>query len=227
MGNFRKHVADQGRVFRALEFVGLGFKDYIGARTLLLQELPLQGATLGSSAVEKFIKALLSLRGEKAQGHLKKSHISSLKNYAPDLAAKLNPEFLEFLEKCYRLRYTDGLPPNFNLSVYAREVLAELDHTIIQMESQMVFRRSDGSEVATMYRSALENKDHRLLSENHVLQQQDKATFLSKPDVAYGIRNRPVHGLLEVEFKVYSSPMDGKFCREAVIPVSNAKGNAA
>ena len=64
MGKSRKATSDQTRIFRALEFVGLGYKDYIGARTLLIDHLPLQGATLGSSAVEKYIKALLSLRGE-------------------------------------------------------------------------------------------------------------------------------------------------------------------
>jgi len=222
MAKSKKHITDQARVFRALEFVSLGFKDYIGARSLLLQELPLQGATLGSSAVEKYIKALLSLRGENAQGHLRKGHISSLQNYVPDLARDLNSNFLEFLRRCYRLRYTDSLPVNFNVSVYAREVLAELDFTIHRMEFQMNFRRDTGAGVTTMYRGALKKKDKRLLSENHVLLNQSKSDFLSKPDVAFGIRNRPEQGLLEVDFEVYSSPTDGDFCRPAVVPVGKS-----
>ena len=222
MGKSKKNVTDQAWVFRALEFVSLGFKDYIGARSLLLQDLPLQGTTLASSAVEKYIKALLSLRGENAQGHLKKAHISSLHNYVPDLAKALNSNFLEFLRRCYRLRYTDSLPVDFNVCIYAREVLAELDYTIHCMEFQMNFWRDTGAGVVTMYRGALKKKDRRLLSENHVLLNQSKADFLSKPDVAYGMRNRPERGLLELEFKVYSSPTDGDFCRPAVVPVEKS-----
>ncbi|MBI5461290.1 MAG: hypothetical protein HY941_03800 [Gammaproteobacteria bacterium] len=220
MAKNRKATSDQARVSRALEFTGLGYKDYIGARALLLEQLPLQGATLGSSAVEKYIKALLAIRGENTQGHLKKSHISSLKNFLPDLAKKLNMEFLDFLRKCYTLRYTDGLPPDYNLSVYARETLAELDHTVFSMEYQMNFHRSDGAEVITMYRNALKNGNKLLLVENHVLMKEDKSHFLSKPDVAYGMRNRPSEGILEIEFRVYESPKDGKFCRAAVVPVN-------
>lgn len=219
MGKASKSTSDQKRVFRILEFLGLGFKDYIGARTLLLSELPLQGATLGSSAIEKYIKAVLAARGEEAQGHLKLTHIKSLNNYVPELARKLNPEFLAFLQKCYSLRYTDRLPPDFNVAIYARETLAELDHTIFSMEFQLNFRNSNNTEIMTMYRSALKSNDSRLLTANHVLSKQDKVDFLKQPDVAYSIRNRPGAGILEVEFKVYESLQDGRFCREALIPV--------
>ncbi|SHE21096.1 hypothetical protein [methanotrophic endosymbiont of Bathymodiolus puteoserpentis (Logatchev)] len=214
-----KKTSNQERVFRALEFINLGYKDYIGARTLLLNKLPLQGATLGSSAVEKYIKALLAVRGENTQGHLKKAHISSLKNYIPDLTKKLNSEFLDFLRKCYSLRYTDGLPQNFNISVYARETLAELDYTIFNMEFQLNFQHAEGHEIYSMYRSAYKAGDTRLFSDNYLLLKQDKQMFLSNPDVAYGMRNRPNKGILEVEFKVFESIKDGKFCREAVVPV--------
>jgi hypothetical protein len=174
---------------------------------------------LGSSAVEKYIKALLAIRGENARGHLKKAHISSLKNFIPDLTKKLNFEFLEFLRKCYSLRFTDGLQDNFNISVYARETLAEIDYTIYNMEFQLNFQSSNEIEVISMYRNALNSSDKRLFEDNYILLNQDKNIFLSKPDVAYGMRNRPNKGILEVEFNVYESNKDGKFCRETVIPV--------
>lgn len=184
----------------------------------MLNHLPLQGATLGSSAVEKYIKAILAVRGENSEGHLNSAHIKSLRNYVPDLANKLNFDFLAFLRNCYRLRYTDVLPPDFNITIYARETLAELDHTIFHMEFQVNLRKSDSSEITTRYRGTLKSKDPRLLNENHVLKQQDKKDFLKKPDIAYSIRNRPGFGLLEVDFDVHESPLDGKFCREALSP---------
>lgn len=219
MNKKTKSTSDEKRVYRALEFVNLGYKDYIGARTLLLNQLPVQGATLGSSSVEKYIKALLAIRGENTQGHLKKAHISSLQNFIPDLTKKLNIEFLDYLRKCYELRYSDGLSSDFNISVYARETLAELDYTVHNMEFQLNFQHSGGFEVNTMYRSALKSLDVRLFNDNYLLLNQDKLEFLSKPDVAFGMRNRPNQGILEVEFTVFESLKDGKFCREAVIPI--------
>ena len=220
MAKSKKSTSDQTRAKRVIEFLSLGFKDYIGARILLLNHLPLQGATLGSSAVEKYIKAILSIRGERSEDHLNSAQLKSLKNYVPDLANKLNFDFLVFLRNCYKLRYTDTLPPDFNVTIYARETLAELDHTIFSMEFQVNVRKSDSTEITTRYRGVLKSKDPRLLNENHVLNQQDKTDFLKKPDTGYEIRNRPGFGLLEVEFRVFESPLDGKFCREALRPQS-------
>ena len=164
-----KSTSDPQRIKRILNFLSLGYSDYIAARNLLLSGLPLQGAILGSTAVEKHIKAILAVRGENAKGHLKKSHIKSLNNYLPELLQKTNPEFLEFLQKCYQLRYTDNLQPNFNIAIYARETLAELDETIFNLEFQLNFGESSNTKILTRYQSAFNSKSSSLITENYIL----------------------------------------------------------
>ena len=212
----RKSTSDQVRVKRVTEFLGLGFTDYIGARILLLNGLPLQGAVLGSTSVEKYIKALVSVRGEKVKGHLKSSHLNSLRNYVPKLYEKINLEFFKYLKHCYCLRYTDQLPLNFNIVIYARETLAELDQTIYNMEFQLNFTQSDGQETLTPYRVSLENKDERLLQDNYILSGEDKLTFLKREDIAYTLRNTPELGILSTNFTTFESPQDGKFMRKGL-----------
>lgn len=137
----------------------------------------------------------------------------------PELGEKVNWEFLEFLKRCYRLRYTDDLPNGFNLVVFARETLAELDITIAALEFQVNLRRDgDPNPVRTPYRGALFSKAKILLEENHVLLGVDKEDFLKEKDIACAIRKRPPGRLLSVPFSVSESPRDGKFNREALKP---------
>ena len=223
----RKPTSDRARVARVREFLHLGFKDYIGARTLLLSRLPLQGAVLGSTAIEKYLKAIAAVRGNEIHGHLRAAHMNALRNYVPELFESLNSEFLSFLQHCYRLRYTDRLPVGFNLVVYGREVLAELDHTVFRCEFQVNLRQASGEQALTAYRHALAKKSKLLLRENHVLLQQDKGTFLKQESAAYAMRNRGLEGILEVEFEVFESPSDGHFEREALRLVSPEEASTA
>ena len=205
-------------MFAVLDFLHLGFKDYLGARALLRASLPIQGAILGSTAIEKYLKAFLAHRGNEAHGHLKRAHWNALRSYLPDLWARLNPSFFLFLKRCYDLRYTDHLVPGFNLVAYSREVLAELDHSIALMHDRFNFVRDGQGRLDTAYDRAVSLRDYRLFDDNHVLLGIEKGIFLKQPDKACAIRHRGAEGLLEVEFTVNESPMDGKFEREALIP---------
>ena len=207
-------TSDQERVFAALEFVQLGFRDYIGARTLLLAGLSVQGATLASTAVEKYLKAFAAMRGNVIDGHLRKAHVNSIRNFVPKLFRALNPEFLSFLQRCYQLRYTDRLPAGFNIAVHTLEVLAELDEVILRFEGQMNFRRQPrGEPIATAYKEALLNRNERLYRENHCLRNQPKAEFLNRPTVLYTMMNRGgEEGILEFQ-TIVQCPTDGHFER--------------
>lgn len=118
------------------------------------------------------------------------------------------------------LRYTDSLAPGFTLKVFARETLAELDHTVFHTELQINLRYADGRQVVTALRSAIEKNDPRLFLDNHVLTGVPKIDFLRQQDTAYAILNRPDEGLLEIEFTVYESPIDGHFNRLGIWKVS-------
>ncbi len=211
-----KNTSDPNRLKKITEFLWLGFNDYIGARVLLMNRLSLQGAILASTAVEKYIKALLSVRGEILNTHLKSSHITSLKNYIPQLYKKLNPEFLNFLQHCYSLRYTDQLPINYSIVIYARETMAELDYTINNLEFQFNFKQSGGQESLTHYRSALKDKDERLLKDNYILLNHIKSEHLKHEDYAFTLRKTPELGLMSTDFVSFESPQDGNFMREGL-----------
>ncbi|SDI00886.1 hypothetical protein [Nitrosomonas sp. Nm132] len=213
-------TSDQKRVRIVLQFLQLGFIDYIGARTLLRSGLPLQGAILASTAVEKYFKALSAVAGKPLRGHLQKKHIKQICAFVPDLFSKFNPEFLHFLERCYTLRYVDSLKPGFTLKIFARETLAELDHTIFHTELQINLKYDDGRRVLTTLRTAIQKNDSRVFADNYVLHDIAKAEFLRQPDTAYAILNHPDEGILEVEFTVYESPADGKFNRPGIWEVA-------
>lgn len=211
----RKSTSDPDRTSRLIHFFQFGFYDFVGARCLLIERLPLQGAILASTSVEKYFKGLLAIRGEVIHGHLQKAHFNSLENYLPDLFARLNPRFLSFLQRVYSLRYADRIPAAFNLKVFARETLAELDHTIDSCECAVNVHR-DGEPVATAYRGALSRRLPSLIRENHVLAGQPKELFLKHPDVAYAMLHRGAAGLLEAEFTTRESPTDGDFERYGI-----------
>ena len=57
------------RTRKVRSFLRDAFSDYIGARVLLLAQLPQQGAILSSTAIEKSIKAMLAFQGNESRGH--------------------------------------------------------------------------------------------------------------------------------------------------------------
>lgn len=219
-----KKIPQQKRSQLVLQYLQLAFIDYVGARTLLRSQLPLQGAVLASTAVEKYFKAIAVVGGKQLCGHLGAKHVKQIKQYTPNLFEKLNPEFLKFLERCYTLRYTDSLERGFTLKVFARETLAELDHTVYNTEMQINVRRDDGGRVLSAYRNALQKKTPNVFDDNHVLQNISKTDFLRRPDKAYAILNRP-EGLLEVEFTVFESPTDGQFNRPGIWNASSPRAS--
>ena len=58
-----------------IDYLNLGYKDYLAARVLINAHLPVQGSILASTAIEKYFKAILSIHGA-----LKRQHYGHLKN---------------------------------------------------------------------------------------------------------------------------------------------------
>lgn len=54
----------------AMNLMVLGYRDYIGARFLLNNDYVIQGVTLASTAVEKYLKAILVAHGYSRQVHI-------------------------------------------------------------------------------------------------------------------------------------------------------------
>ncbi len=206
------------QVNKTLSFLNLGFKDYLAARVLLGADLLLQGAILGSSAIEKYFKAIMAFRGSVSKGHLKKAHLASVKNFDPKLYASLNESFLLFLQKCYELRYFDHIVLGFNLCVESRPTIAELDYTVSEIEKRFkVGRRDQG--LRTMYSLAVDSKDQMLYKNNHVLKGIDKDFFIAQEQgFVYEMRLDAKYGFIEAMYQsAVKAPHDGNFLTEALV----------
>lgn len=195
------------------DFLNLAYKDYLAARVLLNSQLPIQGAVLASTAIEKYFKAILAFRGNKSRGHLKKAHFEAVKNFDARLCRLLNAEFITLLQRAYSLRYTDDLPKNFNLVIASREFLAELDYTAVMIQESFHLRQ-DAKNVVLAYQEGRDSRDERLIHNNYVLLDNQKQQFISaEPQFVYEIRNCPLRGLLEITYFAIPTQSDGQFTR--------------
>lgn len=203
---------------KTADFLNIAYKDYLAARVLFNAQLPVQGAVLASTAVEKYFKAILAFCGNECHGHLKKAHFNAVKNFDAQLSAAFNAEFITLLQLAYRLRYQDDLEENFNLVIASREFLAELDYTAITIQENFRLQQN-GKEAILMYHEDKRRNDPRLLLNNHISAQIDKQTFISaEPQLVYEIRKCPLRGFIEVSYLAVQQPSDGKFMRAGLAP---------
>ena len=164
--------------------VDLGFRDYIAARFLLNNEFIIQGLTLASTAVEKYLKALIvftSKKKEKYYYHL--DNFSKLKtilekNYH-DVTKRFDPVFLSILEKAYKIRYYDKLKEPIRIGFFLNQFIGELDSIIHFLETT--------DTPGLLYKQAIQNKDPNLYQNNFILNKQDKKDFMERPDTAFAI----------------------------------------
>ena len=215
---------DASRINLVLSFMGLAFKDYIGARTLLNQRigtgghLGLTGAVLGSSAVEKYFKACIAVWDTPRRWHLNNDLIEAVKTRNPSMCEKLNPSFIEFLARCYRLRYVDAIEPGFTLHVQNREVLAELDFTVAEIERRFTIGWA-GKPIQRSYDAYRENHDPLLWTNNWVLEDRDKKAFVEQRDSAYAMRIDEDMGILECFYDTDDVRAEGEFLKPGFVPV--------
>jgi hypothetical protein len=214
-GRAAAKTADASRIASLLD---IAFKDYIAARVLFCGRLPLQAAVLSSTAIEKYFKAIMEFRGSRSRGHLKTAQMNSVRNFDVPLFSTFNKEFLTLLQRCYRLRYTDDLPRDFNVVVATREFLAELDFMASSLHSKFRLQRGD-TVLSLLYDRMLATRDERLVSEHHVLAGQDRNTFIAAaPQLVYEVRNLPKRRLMEALYFAKPKSSDGRFLRPALTP---------
>src|SRR5690606_23049601 len=86
----------------------LGYRDYIAARLLLNNHLLIQGLTLASTAIEKYLKAVIVFnlkRKERYNFHL--DRFESIKKLLTevnnDVTVEFDPVFLNILQDAFRI----------------------------------------------------------------------------------------------------------------------------
>src|SRR6185437_116377 len=117
--------------------------DYLGARRLLMDGLLLQGAILSNTAIEKYLKALIALHGEKIVWiHDPLQIYKTLREQGSSLL--LNESFLELLGKSYEMRYPDDLKDGYNIVLSQALLLDALDQTVKSITNGVTFGNAEG-----------------------------------------------------------------------------------
>jgi hypothetical protein len=164
---------------------------------------------------------MFAFRGNESRGHLKTAHVNAAKDFDPRLKKVLNDDFLLLLRRAYSLRYLDDLAVDFNLVIAAREFLAELDFTACMIQDAFLLKRGE-KKLEQSYHYHRWQKDLRLLSNNYVLMEVDKQSFISaEPQLIYEVRKCQFRGVLETLYVTAPSPSDGKFLRPACTPIDD------
>lgn len=172
----------------------LGYRDYIAARFLLNNHLIIQGLTLASTSVEKYLKALIVFnlkKREKYCYHLDrfeslKKILSKVNN---DVTVDFDPVFIEILQNAFKIRYYDRIKKPIFMGFYINQLIGELDYTIDFME-RYISNSQNGEESMSAYYKAIKNNDSHLYENNFILSNENKKDFMEKPDIGFSIHIR-------------------------------------
>lgn len=152
----------------SIAFALLAYQDYLASRLLLINGFLEQGVGLAATAVEKYLKAILAIKGVRCRGHLRDNIFNALKNQRSDLYKDLNIDFIKFLKKGYELRYHDDKESRFGIVINQYRTLAELDKFAFIADSGILITK-DGNKEDTPYARDANQKEPKLINDNHVI----------------------------------------------------------
>lgn len=201
----------------AFSFIELAFRDYIAARFLINNGLLLQGLTLASTTVEKYIKVVLILNGKtKKEMKVHLNNIDKLKKELADcyydVTKLIDSRFLDILGKVYTIRYYDDIITPITIGLFINQFLGELDYVVNMFETQVItdVKRANGEIVRTGYKRAIDEKDPALFEGNYILNGLNKKDHMEKPDTGYAINIRP-ESLVSGEIEVIGQNVTNKY----------------
>lgn len=179
------------KLFNGYALIDLGYRDYIAARFLLNNHFIVQGLTLASTAVEKYLKAVIVFNLEEKERYnyhfdrfiLLKNLLAKVNN---DVTEGFDPVFLAILENAFKIRYYDKLKKPIFMGFYINQFIGELDYTIDFLEKFITTTQSGGQSL-TLYSKAVKNSDAHLYQNNFILKKENKKDFMEKPDVGFSI----------------------------------------
>ncbi|MEA4975292.1 MAG: hypothetical protein VB046_06105 [Paludibacter sp.] len=179
------------KLYKGHWLMDLGYRDYIAARLLLNNHLIIQGLTLASTSVEKYLKALIVFNlKEREKYHYHFDRFEKLKNLLnkvnKNVTGKFDPFFLEILQNAFRIRYYDKIEQPVFMGFYINQFIGELDYTIDFIEN-FITETENGGECFSAYYKAIQNNDSHLYENNFVLSKENKKDFMEKPDVGFSI----------------------------------------
>lgn len=200
----------------ALIWVSWADKDYISSRSLLLAGFLAQGCGLANTALEKYLKAIFTVRNlDVPRTHDIDSLNSRLVQNGVTLG--LNQDFLRLLVKAYKLRYPDDLRSGFNISLVKAKVLTELDTTVFKIRKGFDIRRG-GQQLTTVLDSFVKSDDARLIELICAFGVTDRAEIFARPTTCYETRVLADGNILEAYYEAGPIPDDSNFLGEGLNP---------
>jgi hypothetical protein len=161
----------------------LAFADYTAARRLLWDGYLLQGLILASTAVEKYLKAVLVTQGRWGQRHLADTY-PIFRNSGLDLVNVLNNEYIGHLIHSFSFRYLDDSDAGpESIVIEQLKVLAELDYTVAEIDRRLTVGPRAGE--GTPFQQAAENKNPVVAAHNYLLNGWPKRAFVQRRALQY------------------------------------------
>lgn len=169
-----------------------GYDDYIASRALMKTEFIRQAMIHASTAVEKYLKALILFsQGKKAQKvHLDKLPLlrQQFKNTPFEhVFDSFDSNFIDILGKVYTFRYLDNIRALDSVGFLVNQFLGELDFTISTLEACFKF-----CDWETPYQRDFRNHSLRLYRNNWKLERWPKRIFMQQQSSFFGITYDPI-----------------------------------
>ena len=186
-----KSITYTEKLFNGHALIDLGYRDYSAARFLLNNHFIVQGLTLASTAVEKYLKAIIVFNLEEREWYnyhfdrfeqLKKL----LAKVNSDVTQEFDPVFVSILEKAFKIRYYDKIEKPIFMGFYINQFIGELDFTIDFLEKFIANTQSGGQSISA-YNRAVKNNEPHLCENNFIIKNENKKDFMEKPDIGFSI----------------------------------------
>ena len=201
---------------KALNYIQSAFEDYVSSRFLLINNYPLNGAILASLAIEKYLKAVLTILNidiTKNKFHFDRiDKIKPLFNNTPYgvIFNYPDPKFLEMLSLAYSFRYFDNIKKKETLNFSVNQFLAELDNFVGVFET-LITISIDGKPNSSRYKRAIDDFDIRVYQYNFLLNGMTKKELCETESYFYGIQIDPVNSVpILIEGTKIVTPYNGK-----------------
>jgi HEPN domain-containing protein len=207
---------------KVLQWLSWADQDYVAARGLLLSGSLVQGGAFSTTTIEKYLKAILTLRSSK----IPRNHdVVKLYEQAKGVGRipPLNESYLRTLVKAYELRYPDDLKEGFNISLTQNQLLAELDASVYAIRKPFEFQKADGRAVETRLDSLLKVGDSRVTDRNAAFTRFDRVTLFAGESDCYELRVLSGGEIIEADYRAQVSD-SGNFDAEGLKP-AKTKGS--
>ncbi|WP_284037470.1 HEPN domain-containing protein [Neobacillus sp. 114] len=205
---------DSSKFARISGFLTVGYRDYLAARTLLINGLLFRGIILSATAIEKLLKVFIVLNGSSKKTHQVDKLFAEVITFDAELSKKLNEDFMDFLSRSYNLRYFDNQVFNnpskpFKLSVAQYKTLAELDFTAITILNSISVS-INGHTLKSEYHEHLDEKHDLLFNKNFLLCNIRKDDFIQQKQYVFQIMSIK-EGIVDRTYQTENVKDDGIF----------------